>query len=183
MIVYRDVRQWVEFFPAAAGGKLLSRLLDEATTAKQPEGDRGLLDRIAAAGPEERRNLIEAALRQSVSMVLRIAPEKIGRDAPLAGLGMDSLMGLELRNRIEGALAVRLAAGALWTYPTIAALGAKLAADAGGGEAPQAAEAPSPANAAATVDEAVSSEVAEMETGDLMSFVDGLLERANAGMK
>ncbi len=65
-------------------------------------------------------------LRDQVGMVLRIAPENIGRDVPLAKLGMDSLMGLELRNRLEVMLGVRLPAGALWTYPTLAALSARL---------------------------------------------------------
>lgn len=37
-------------------------------------------------------------------------------------MGFDSLMALELRNRIEAALGLKLSATLLWNYPTVAAL-------------------------------------------------------------
>jgi acyl carrier protein len=52
--------------------------------------------------------------------------EKIRVDAPLRGFGIDSLMGLELRNRLEKALGFRLPATVMWSSPTIAALVDKL---------------------------------------------------------
>ena len=164
-----DVRQWVEFFPSAAASPLLGSLMVEEHETLRPSGDRGVLHRLAAAEPQARARLLEEVLRSEVGKVLRIATDKIGREVPLAKLGMDSLMGLELRNRIEVLLGIRLPAGALWTFPTLAALAVR--------SEPTAVAAPAPST------ESLVKEVADMAQGDLMSFVDTLLERANPSSK
>jgi acyl transferase domain-containing protein/acyl carrier protein len=62
-----------------------------------------------------------------VSQVLRVDRARLGLTTPLKTLGMDSLMGLELRNRLESALGLTLPATVVWTYPTIRDLAAQLA--------------------------------------------------------
>jgi hypothetical protein len=42
-------------------------------------------------------------------------------------MGMDSLMALELRNRLEASLGLSLSATLVWGYPTVAALAPHLA--------------------------------------------------------
>ncbi len=59
---------------------------------------------------------------EQLGQVLRIAPSRIAPDATFASLGVDSLMGLEMRNRLENRLGVRLQATLLFTFPTTAAL-------------------------------------------------------------
>ncbi len=59
--------------------------------------------------------------------MLRIAVEKIEHDKPLPELGLDSLMAVELLNRIQEALGVSLPAGHFASGPTIAKLAATLA--------------------------------------------------------
>jgi acyl carrier protein len=54
--------------------------------------------------------------------VLKLEPSRIEPETPLKALGIDSLMGLELRNRLEARLGVTLSATLVWTYPHIAAL-------------------------------------------------------------
>jgi acyl transferase domain-containing protein/acyl carrier protein len=125
-VVPLDIRQWVEFFPSVASSRLLSRLVTEQSTVRA-SGDQDLLTRLASAGPEARLSLLEGSLRQQVSSVLRVPLDKLDSSAPLTGLGMDSLMGLELRNRIEAALGISLPATTLWTYPTITKLSLYLA--------------------------------------------------------
>jgi acyl carrier protein len=122
-VVPLDVRQWVEFYPAAAASRMLSRLwsAQHAGTGERA-GDRDLLGRLAAAGPSERMPLLQEAVLVQVAKVLRIAEGKLDLEAPLTGLGLDSLMGLELRNRIESMLGITVPATLLWTYPTIATL-------------------------------------------------------------
>jgi len=126
-----DVRQWVEFYPAAASSRLLSRLVaaERAATGGRA-GDQELLARLAAAEPGARARLLGEVLRAQASQVLRIPEDKLDVDAPLTSLGMDSLMGLELRNRIEAALGITVPATLLWTYPTVAALSRHLTDDA-----------------------------------------------------
>jgi natural product biosynthesis luciferase-like monooxygenase protein len=62
--------------------------------------------RIAAARPAERPGLVLDYLRAGVAAVLRAAPASVRDGAPLPQLGMDSLMALELRNRVEAELGV-----------------------------------------------------------------------------
>jgi len=54
--------------------------------------------------------------------VLRLAVSRINPSTRIATLGFDSLMALELRNRIEVALDVSLPASLLFTYRSVDAL-------------------------------------------------------------
>jgi phthiocerol/phenolphthiocerol synthesis type-I polyketide synthase C len=44
----------------------------------------------------------------------------------MESLGLDSLMGLELRNRLETTLGITLPVALVWAYPTISALAGAL---------------------------------------------------------
>jgi acyl carrier protein len=54
-------------------------------------------------------------------------PAEIDLNVALGSLGLDSLMGLEIRNRLEASLGLTLSATLAWTYPTLAALTVHLA--------------------------------------------------------
>ena len=123
-VVPLDVRRWVEFFPAAAASPMLAPLL--TAPARRDAGADGLRERVTRAGAQAGRALLVEFLRGEAARVLRIGEGGLDVDAPLTALGMDSLMGLELRNRVEAALGVRVPATLLWTYPTAAALGEHL---------------------------------------------------------
>jgi NADPH:quinone reductase-like Zn-dependent oxidoreductase/NADP-dependent 3-hydroxy acid dehydrogenase YdfG/acyl carrier protein len=115
-----DVRQWLEFFPSSAS----MRVWDELA-AERSEGQRGRSDfllelRRTASG--ERLGKLEAYLRERLAQVLRIDPSRVGRHEPFRGLGLDSLMSLELRNRIEAALDLKLSVTLLWAHSTLTAL-------------------------------------------------------------
>ena len=58
-------------------------------------------------------------LRNEVSEILRIAPEKIDINQSLYDLGMDSLMGVELMVALESRFGVRLSVMALSESPSI----------------------------------------------------------------
>jgi myxalamid-type polyketide synthase MxaE and MxaD/epothilone polyketide synthase C/epothilone polyketide synthase D len=123
-----NLRQWVAFNLSAASSPRLSRLMAaQRAEGGRPAGDRQLLARLAAADPGARAALAQGVIRAEVSQVLRIPEDKLDVEAPLTTLGMDSLMGLELRNRIEAVFGVTLPAAQLWKYPTVAALSGHLA--------------------------------------------------------
>jgi aryl carrier-like protein len=64
-------------------------------------------------------------LREQVAKVLGIpTTRRLDADAPLVGLGLDSLLAVELRNALSRGLALprRLPATLLFDYPTIATL-------------------------------------------------------------
>lgn len=75
------------------------------------------------------RNLaeLEQHVLQQMRRVLRRKEQRLDANAPLRQLGMDSLMGLELRNRLERTLGLNLPATLVWTWPTRALLTAHLA--------------------------------------------------------
>jgi acyl transferase domain-containing protein len=70
----------------------------------------------------ERGGAMTRWIREQVAAVLRAKVERIAVDQALKSHGVNSLMALELRNRIERGLAIPLSAGTAWNYPTVAAL-------------------------------------------------------------
>ncbi|HTN83816.1 MAG TPA: SDR family NAD(P)-dependent oxidoreductase, partial [Sorangium sp.] len=118
-----DLRQWAQFYPAAASSRRLSRLWTaHRAGAGRPAGEQDLRHRLAAAEPGAQAALLQAFLRAQISQVLRVREDRLDVNTPLTRLGMDSLMGLELRNRLEASLGLRLSATLIWQHPTIAAL-------------------------------------------------------------
>ncbi len=69
---------------------------------------------------------VEAIVHAEVARVLRLAPSQLPRDVPFSALGMDSLMSLELRNRIEARIERRISAASLAAHPSVSALAAFL---------------------------------------------------------
>lgn len=64
------------------------------------------LARLGSLAPDERRELFFAYVRQTLGHVLGIRSEDLDFDDNIASMGFDSLMAMELRNRIETDLGV-----------------------------------------------------------------------------
>jgi acyl carrier protein len=124
-----DVRRWLESHPQAAALPRLRSLTQVPQTAKRQGAreDSDFLTRIKNAAPAIRLELLEQFLRQQLAVILRTDPSRIDRVAPLRGMGIDSLMSLELRNRLEAVLAIRLSATIVWSHPTIELMGKHIA--------------------------------------------------------
>lgn len=79
-----------------------------------------ILRRIANASEEDRASLLEAMLGEQVMRVLAPGTDyRPDPDRTLLALGMDSLMAIELRNRLATQLDVTVAVGDLMRGPTI----------------------------------------------------------------
>jgi myxalamid-type polyketide synthase MxaD len=118
-----DVRQCAQFYPALATSPLFADLTQERR-GQAGERLRGGIFRatLLAAELGRRRALLEAHLREQAAQVLGLSPSRIDQHKPLGSLGFDSLMTLDLRNRLETSLGLSLSATLVWNYPTIAAL-------------------------------------------------------------
>ena len=119
-VIAFDARQWIEFYPSMASSSLLSMLTQG--TARPERGTSALWEGLAVATPEQRHKLLDKFVREQLGVMLRIEPSRINRHTPLKSLGIDSLTGLDLRNRLESSLDLRLPATLMWTYPDLAAL-------------------------------------------------------------
>lgn len=117
-----DVRQWRQSFPQAAALPLVSTLAAGDLAEAQPAGGLLRAELQSTASAKERRALLEKYLRREIATVLRVPASRIGPAAALDSLGFDSLLALELRNRLELSLAARLSATLIWSYPTLPAL-------------------------------------------------------------
>lgn len=65
-----------------------------------------ILQPLKAADPRERKKLLITYLQDEISQVLRVSASQIDVQQPLNAMGIDSLMALELRNRIQTDLRV-----------------------------------------------------------------------------
>lgn len=124
-----DPQAWREIAPAFADLPLFAEL-GRGVTQAGPAGALRLELEASGGGAERRRRLLEG-VREQVGRVLRLAPARVDPDRPLADMGLDSLMMLELRRRLEGELGVALAATFAFNHPTPAALVPYLAERAG----------------------------------------------------
>jgi acyl carrier protein len=134
-----DADRWCASHPAAARSGLFTNLMRQTANPARDGGDFVASLRLLAG--EQLHATLIAWLRQQVAAVLRLDFERVPQDKPLRSLGLDSLMALELRNRLERNLRLKLSATLVWNYPTITAIAAHLesrlaARLPGGSEAP-----------------------------------------------
>jgi NAD(P)-dependent dehydrogenase (short-subunit alcohol dehydrogenase family)/acyl carrier protein len=84
-----------------------------------------LRDAILATAPTDRRRVLEDHVRQVVERTLgwsESTGDELGSKQRFVEVGMDSLMAIEIRNRLQRELDVTLAATTLFNYPTVSAL-------------------------------------------------------------
>ncbi|MFC9162143.1 acyl carrier protein, partial [Streptomyces fungicidicus] len=92
---------------------------------------------LPAAGAPQTSAPVQAApggelldfLKQEVAVVMGLRPERVNTNRPLNRLGMDSLMAVELRNRIERRYQVKLPMVQLLKDGTITTVAQALAAE------------------------------------------------------
>jgi short-subunit dehydrogenase/acyl carrier protein len=108
-----------------------ARASGERAATQQPE----LPQRLREAVPSERHNLLTIYLQGEVAAVLGLAPSQL--PDPRQGffeMGMDSLMAVEFKNRLERSLGLSLPGTLAFDSPTIERLAANLAKDVFGWE-------------------------------------------------
>ncbi|MCH9648352.1 MAG: SDR family NAD(P)-dependent oxidoreductase [Deltaproteobacteria bacterium] len=83
----------------ASGGSVEAGALGKAATAAQIVG---------SVSDEERQRTLRGYLRQGLGDVLKIPPGRLSEDVPLTGLGLDSLVAVEWRNRLQTDLEIEV---------------------------------------------------------------------------
>ncbi|WP_165986444.1 type I polyketide synthase [Streptomyces sp. YIM 98790] len=122
-----NLRQWFDAYPDTAAQRTWETLHNSLKeNGGRADGGGAFLSLYLAAAEEERPNLVETRVRENLGRVLRLDPEDIDRETPFKAMGLDSLMSLELRNRLEAAFGLTLSPTLLWTYGTSRALSGAL---------------------------------------------------------
>jgi acyl carrier protein len=133
---------------------LFARLVGELgpRRAEEPAGDAALTRAPVLAAPAgQREHLVASFLRELVANQTGFAKAKIDLHRPLTSLGLDSLMTLKLKNRIERALGVSVPATVFLQGVNTAQLAARVVGMMGGdGAEPAAAGSPAEPSTAAS---------------------------------
>jgi acyl carrier protein len=102
---------------------MLAALADAAAPADA--GD--LRARLLAMPRAEAEATLLRLAQEEIGRILRLPPDAVGPDAPVTGLGLDSLGALELRGGLEARLGLQVPIAALSEELTVAALARQVA--------------------------------------------------------
>lgn len=93
--------QYHQFHPAGTESPLLSQVVRAEADIPLQVGHPGeKRDTLLAAKPMERQQLLQSYLSEQVARVLLLPASQVDVQQPLSNLGLDSLMAVELKNRI-----------------------------------------------------------------------------------
>ena len=116
---------WARFLPlyqqAGRRGFLaeLAREVPDTTPAAAPSGKTDLVERLTNAPVQQRKKLLTDYLRTAVAEITRVDAAEIREDAGFFDLGMDSLMAVELRRRIEQGVGREIPATLAMDHPRL----------------------------------------------------------------
>jgi acyl transferase domain-containing protein/acyl-CoA synthetase (AMP-forming)/AMP-acid ligase II/acyl carrier protein len=129
----------------------------EDRRASEPRGaaaDAEFVRHWHQAAPEHREALLDGYLQRELAGLLGLDEDRIDRNEPLTYLGIDSLMALDLRNRVRSATGLSVPASALIEGTTLANLTDQLVRQ---------------------WTDSIAQTVSEHETGDAQEWVEGAI--------
>jgi acyl carrier protein len=153
---------------------LLSDLLAGITDRSESEKKTSSAEfaaKLAAAAPQDRRTMILDHVRDQLTATLGLDRSKpIDPKRKLADFGMDSLMAVELRNRLQSSLGISLPATVGFEYPTLEALSDYIATQLFGSEQkPQAMAAAASAEQSAAAEAAMMADIQKLSETELLA--------------
>lgn len=123
-VVRMDWRQWLKSYGVAGvAPRRFAHLIgtDEEDGRSVQQGPR-IRDTILSVSEEEGRGLLEGYLREQAARVLGTSSTKLNSEQPLNELGLDSLMAVELKARIEADMGVAVPTVELMQGPSVSRL-------------------------------------------------------------
>jgi len=120
---------WARGELPVVAASVVEALPEAAAAAADGAAAAGWLRELEQADEAARRDALRALVRRQLAAVLRVAADSLSLDVPLAALGLDSLLAMELQARVEESLGVVLpTATPVWDMPTGEALAAAVEA-------------------------------------------------------
>lgn len=103
------------FSPSVGGSNMFLPVVPRSNSG----GGDSMAARILEASPEKRMGMVEDLIAAQVGAVLGTDAARLDKDTPLTNLGLDSLMAIELVNRIEEKLGMTMPMGSVLNGPNI----------------------------------------------------------------
>lgn len=120
-----EVDPWTDYYPETAGWPFLDALRASALIEASSSAD--FVATLTLASPSQRIKFLLDRVMGELAKVVRTDTDQIDPHAPFTSIGIDSLMGVELRNRLKSSTGFELPSTAIWTHPTPEALARHLA--------------------------------------------------------
>ncbi|MFJ2264053.1 acyl carrier protein [Streptomyces sp. NPDC087844] len=115
--------RWLESYPDTARTAFFAELAAPATGTDAAGARNALLTLLRDTDtPQERQQLLLPQVVEHIATVLRLRADRFDANTSLVTLGLDSLMAIALRNRLQRELALDIPTTVMWTHPTASAL-------------------------------------------------------------
>ena len=99
---------WSELFPAYVKAPFLSRVRAGEAQPHDHVETQSVREQLARLAPDERPEFVRAALRSALASVAGFPAASIDPAQPITDYGLDSLMALEFKNRVQALSGVSL---------------------------------------------------------------------------
>jgi acyl carrier protein len=120
-----DWKMWAKIYPSYTRSPLLSDVMRSVTDTgvpEQPAQQTYIRESLLGAESTARLQIVANELHQQVARTLRLPPGKLDASRSLTTMGLDSLMAVELRNRIQKTFGVTVPIVTLLRGPSVADL-------------------------------------------------------------
>lgn len=147
--------------------------VDTGTVSRQAGQAAVTLERLRAMPPEEATDALLEIVVEEIARVLRLPPKEVDRHRPLAEIGMDSLMMLELRTTVEASLHIELPMMSLASGITPADVARRITPLVTG----EATRDPVPSTLAALSSSHFAEEAAEADSSERRAAINAIMQR------
>ncbi|MDF1754990.1 MAG: amino acid adenylation domain-containing protein [Verrucomicrobiales bacterium] len=110
-----DWQALARFSPSVGGSNMFLPVVPRSSSG----GGDSMAARILEAPSDKRMGMVEDLIASQVGAVLGTDASRLDKDTPLTNLGLDSLMAIELVNRIEDKLGMSMPMGSVLNGPNI----------------------------------------------------------------
>ncbi|MFH8658522.1 SDR family NAD(P)-dependent oxidoreductase [Streptomyces afghaniensis] len=118
-----DLSRWLESYPDTARTAFFAELAAPAAGADSAGKRSALLEALRETDcPQRRQRILQPQVVEHIAAVLRLGTDRFDAHTSLVTLGLDSLMAIALRNRLQRELALDIPTTVMWTHPTASAL-------------------------------------------------------------
>ncbi|MFC8538154.1 SDR family NAD(P)-dependent oxidoreductase [Streptomyces sp. NPDC057249] len=117
-----DMGRWLDSYPDTARAAFFSQPASPAEGGS-PGSPSALLEQLRrTTGAQQRHRLLQDHVVEHIAAVLRLDTSRFDAETSLVSLGLDSLMAIALRNRLQRDAGLDIPTTVMWTHPTASAL-------------------------------------------------------------